>query len=258
MWQLVCGSGGFGPWKLKPGGGVSPGCSSRREKSMERRRMRGVVPVLRRPSVMPRPRRLSDRPRAGASPRRPAWAAYEAHMDAPVKEGARGEEDMAAAEFEAQGRCRARDAAVFGEDVRHLVLPEGEARLAVERGLDRVLIGLAVHLGAGGAHGRPLAHVERAELDARGVGPEAHHAAEGVDLAHHVALGEAADGRIAGEVPEAVEVAAHEQHGKAQPRQGHGRFRPGVAAARHEAVEGRVRHGWSGRRRPRCGCRYAS
>ena len=46
--------------------------------------------------------------------------------------------------------------------------------------------------------GRALGAVEHAELDAGGVGGDAHQPAEGVDLADHLPLGQPADGGVAG------------------------------------------------------------
>ena len=70
-----------------------------------------------------------------------------------------------------------------------LRLEQAEHRLAVER---------AVGLRARALHGRALAAVQHAELDAAEVGGAAHHAVERVDLAHQMALAEPADRRIAG------------------------------------------------------------
>ena len=167
----------------------------------------------------------------------------QADVDAPVQKGAGGQQHVPGREFQALSRAHARDAARVRDDVCDCVLPEAQAGRGVERLLQNALIGVAVHLGACGAHGRALAHVQGAELDARRIGPEPHHAAQGVDLAHHVALGQAADGRIAGKIAQAVQVAADQQHVETQPGQSHGGFGAGVAAACDDAVKTGVRHG---------------
>ena len=65
--------------------------------------------------------------------------------------------------------------------------------------------GPAVHsLRAQGVHGRALAAVEHAVLDAAGVRRAAHLAAEGVELAHEMALARAANGGVAGHVAHRV------------------------------------------------------
>ena len=122
----------------------------------------------------------------------------------------------------------------------------------------------------------PLAPVEHAELDARPVGDSAHEAAEGVDLAHDLALPDAADGRVARHRAERVEAHRDEERAGAEAGGGVGGLGPGVPAADHDHVVGigRVEHGadrgWALRigpltRRlhrilrelcpPRCGCR---
>ncbi len=90
------------------------------------------------------------------------------------------------------------------------VLDGGLDDLKPRRGADRRLHGLAIELavglGAGPLHRRALAAVEHAELDAGRVGDPAHQAVQRVDLAHQMALAEAADGRIAGHLADGLEV----------------------------------------------------
>ena len=86
-------------------------------------------------------------------------------------------------------------------------------------------------------HGRPLAAVEDAELDAGRVGGAAHHAIERVDLAHQMALAEAADRRIAGHFADRREAMGDERRRGAAAR-GRGRgFAAGVAAADDDDVK---------------------
>ena len=58
------------------------------------------------------------------------------------------------------------------------------------------LVEFLVGLGARRVHGRPLGAIEHAELDGAGVDALAHFAAEGVDLADNLPLGDAADGGV--------------------------------------------------------------
>ena len=90
-----------------------------------------------------------------------------------------------------------------------------------------------VALGAGAPDGGAAGGVEEAELDAAGVGDFAHDAAEGVDFADEMALGDAADGGVAGHLRDEVEVQREE--GRAQAHacgRGCG-FATGVAGADH-------------------------
>ena len=80
-----------------------------------------------------------------------------------------------------------------------------EVGLAFDGELGEALVGFLVALGAGAVHGGALAAVEQAELDGGGVGEEAHGAAEGVDLADDLALGDAADGGVAGHLADGVD-----------------------------------------------------
>ncbi len=65
---------------------------------------------------------------------------------------------------------------------------------------------LLVALGARRPHRRAARSIQQAKLDAHGVGDLAHDAAEGVHLAHQVALGNAADGGIARHLRDQVHV----------------------------------------------------
>ena len=94
-----------------------------------------------------------------------------------------------------------------------------------------------VALGAGAPDGGPAGGIEQAELDAGGIGDEAHDAAEGVDFAHEMALGDAADGRIAGHLGDALKRERDQSDAAAHARGGHGSFAAGVARAYDEDVE---------------------
>ncbi len=76
-----------------------------------------------------------------------------------------------------------------------LGLDHREVRGAADRLLHGGGVELAVGLRARPAHRRPLAPVEHPELDAAAVGDASHQAVERVDLAHEMALAEAADRR---------------------------------------------------------------
>jgi len=69
--------------------------------------------------------------------------------------------------------------------------------------------------------GGAAAGVEQAELGADGVGDFAHHAAERVDLAHEVRLGDAADRRFAGHLRDEVQI--HRTMAVLRPMRAHAR-----------------------------------
>ena len=101
-----------------------------------------------------------------------------------------------------------------------------------------------------GPNRRALAAVEHAKLDARRVDHLAHQPADRVDLAHHLALAETADGRVARHVTDGL--AGHGDHGgsRAAPRRRPGRLGPGVTTADHNHVISKI-HGLYPVRKPR-------
>jgi len=141
----------------------------------------------------------------------------EPDVDQARQKGAGGEQDRPGRERLARGHPYPRGPAACRQHGFHRVLTDEQVRLGEDGALDHPHVGLAVDLGPGRAHGRAFAGVEGAELDAGGVGPKSHHAAQGVDFPYHVPLGQAADGRIAGQMADAVHVLGDEQGGQAQP-----------------------------------------
>ena len=121
-----------------------------------------------------------------------------ADVDEPAKEGAGGEDDGAAADFDSAEAADAGRLPALDEQRLGGRLEEHELRLPLDTALHRGAIGGAVVLRPGRAHGRALAGVEHPELDAGLVGHLGHLAAERVNLADELALRQAADGGIAG------------------------------------------------------------
>ena len=99
-------------------------------------------------------------------------------------------------------------------------LPQRQIRLLLDPPLHGELVELLVGLGARRVHRRALGRVQHAELNAAGVDALAHHAAERVDLANDLPLGDAADGRIAAHLGDGVGVhaSAGRSRGPAVPR----------------------------------------
>ena len=95
---------------------------------------------------------------------------------------------------------------------------------------------LLVALGARTPHGGAAGSIEQAELNANSIGYLAHDAAEGVHLAYKVALGHAANGRIAAHLRDQVEV--HGDEGGLEPhaRGRHRRLAPGVTGAHNNHI----------------------
>ena len=204
---------------------------------MVRPSSRGGVPVFSRPSGKPRRIRVSDSFTAGASPTRPAGIFCSPQWIRPAEEGAGGQDHGPASDPLAPVGDDGGDPAVAVD--LDVVDPGGqdlEVRLLGQQGLDRLAIELAVGLGAGAADGRALGKIEHPELDAAAVDRPGHDAVEGVDLPHQMALGEAADGGIAGHFADLGRIVGHQQGPGAEARSRSGRFGPRVTAADHHDI----------------------
>ena len=81
-----------------------------------------------------------------------------------------------------------------------------------------------VRLHAQGMDGRPFSHVQHAALQKSGVRRNPHHTAQRVDLPHKMSLGRASDGRIAGQIPDAVQREREQRRLRTQLRRGAGGF----------------------------------
>ncbi len=92
-------------------------------------------------------------------------------------------------------------------------------------------------MGARRPDGRAARSIQQAELDADRVGDFAHDAAEGVDFADQMSLGDAADGGIAGHLRDQVDVQRVERGLQAHAGRGHGGFASGMSGADHDYVE---------------------
>src|SRR6185295_14177905 len=84
--------------------------------------------------------------------------------------------------------------------------------------------------------GGALAGVEHPELDARRVGGLGHLAAERVDLADDLSLGEAAHRGVARHASRGLDLQGEDEDGLAHAGAGEGGFDPGVAGADHDDV----------------------
>ena len=98
------------------------------------------------------------------------------------------------------------DGIALDEQTRDVALMEGNAFGGLEDGLCAKLISLFVALCPWCPNTRSFGRIEHSKLNARGVGIESHRAAESVDLANDVALGETADGGIAGHLRDGIGV----------------------------------------------------
>ena len=76
----------------------------------------------------------------------------------------------------------------------------------LQRGFHQRAVTVTVGLNTLGMYGRALAEVERAGLQGDAIGRPSHLAAQGVDLKDEVPLRRAADGGVAGEIGDSVQI----------------------------------------------------
>ena len=167
-------------------------------------------------------------------------------------DGGAGQQAAAVAEFEAQhttagtdrtgqcvgvfeGRGRLRRG-FFDHEVNDLGLADVQAGLRLQHLAHLDAVKLLVTLGARTPNRRPPRSIQQPELNANGIGHLAHDAAQGVDLAHQVPLGHAADGWIAAHLGDQVEVHGDERGLEAHARGGHGGLAAGVTGADHDHI----------------------
>ena len=136
-------------------------------------------------------------------------------------------------------------AALAGEEFFHRACDHLQVGPGGQQALHLGGVGVLVALAARPVNGRALALIQHAELDARGIGHAAHDAAQGVDLADDLPLGQPADGRVAAHGPGFGGVHGDQGHPSRpcaaacfgqQVGRGPGRLGPRVAAADHHHV----------------------
>jgi hypothetical protein len=108
-----------------------------------------------------------------------------------------------------------------------------QSRLALQHLAHLHAVELLVALRPRTPHRRSARSVEQAELDAHRIGHLAHHAAQRIHFAHKMALGHAADGRVAAHLRNQVEVHGDQRGLQAHARRGHGRLAAGMTRAHH-------------------------
>ena len=123
-----------------------------------------------------------------------------------------------------------------GDEIHHGVLKEFEVVGEFQGVFGPLAIGRFIGLGPGCLNGGSAAAVEHPELYHRGVDNAPHLAAEGIDFPHHVALGQTADRRIAGELTNRVQVLCYQDCGESQAGEGEGRLDAGVPGTNHRCI----------------------
>ena len=163
---------------------------------------------------------------------------FPADMDHAAQESAGGQHDGPRSKRLPARQRHARDPPLpVQNEVLHRARAQRQAGLLLQQGLYRAAVEPAVRLGARPLHGRALAAVEHAKLDAGPVDGAAHDAVQRVDLAHQMALAEPADGRVAGHLADGVELVGDQQRPRPSPRRRRRRLAARMAAADHDDIE---------------------
>ena len=184
---------------------------------------RGGVPVLSRPSANPALSRLCASETDGGSPKRPAGVRWSPRWITPRRKVPVVSTTARAGDRAAVSELDARDGAGVGRDPGGFAFDDGQVRRFADERLHGAPVELAVGLGARPLDGGALAAIEDAELDAGRVGGARHDPVQRVDLAHQMALAEAADRRIAGHLADRCEPMGDERgRGAAARRRGRG------------------------------------
>ncbi len=160
-----------------------------------------------------------------------------ADVDEPAQEGAGGKHDGLCAEADAGLRDDPGDAITLNDEVIDRLLEDLQVRLVLQARADRCTVERTVGLGAGGAHRRALAAVERAPLDAGGVGGECHRPAQRVNLLDQVPLADTADRGVAAHLAERLDAVRDQQRAATHARSGERGLGAGMAATHHDDLE---------------------
>jgi len=136
------------------------------------------------------------------------------------------------------------DLLAFDQQIGSGLLEHSQIGLTLDQAAHCCLVQRPVGLATGGAHRRPLAVIEDAELDAGSVGSLGHHPTERVDFLDQMALADPANGRVAAHRAHRLDGVGQQQGVQPHSRGGHARLGAGVATADDDDIEGfGVTHG---------------
>src|SRR5579871_368666 len=158
-------------------------------------------------------------------------------VDEALEKGAGGEDHTLGLEGLTDLRFDAAHAPVLDQQPLDARLADGQIGRDLEHPLHARAIGCLVGLRAARPYGRTFARIEEAELDSGLVDRQRHLTAELVDLAHQVALADAADCRIARHLADMVEVEREHQRGHAHARRCERSLDTGMAGTDHDYAE---------------------
>jgi hypothetical protein len=132
------------------------------------------------------------------------------------------------------------EAIAIGQQFDNLGLLQEEVRHVLEQTTHLGPVDSPIRLRARRLNGGTTATVEQAELNASPIGDETHHSTERIDLAHEMSFRDSSDRRIAGHLPDQIEIDGDERRPGASPSSRMRRFAAGMSPADDYDVENLV------------------
>ena len=134
-------------------------------------------------------------------------------------------------------RTENRELRTIYNQVRHFRLLDLQVRLRLQHFAHLQAVGLLVALRTRRPDGRAARSIQEPKLDTNRVGDFSHDAAEGVDFADEVSLGNATDSGIARHLRDQVDVQRVECGLQPHASGSHGGLAPGMSGTDHDYVE---------------------
>ena len=123
------------------------------------------------------------------------------------------------------------------DQIRHFRLLDLQIGLRLQHLPHLQAVGLLIALGTRRPDRRTARGVQQAELDAHSIRDLAHNAAQRIDFAHQVTLGDATYGRVARHLCDQVDVEGVKASLQTHARGRHGGFATGMACTNNDDIE---------------------
>jgi hypothetical protein len=100
----------------------------------------------------------------------------------------------------------------------------------------------SVRLSSRRLNRRASTPIQQTELNTGPVDDPTHDSAQSVNLSHNVPFRDSADGRIAGHLPDEIQIDRHKRGFRTKPRRRRRGFAPGVAGSNYDHIKLLVEH----------------
>src|SRR5208282_2380087 len=126
------------------------------------------------------------------------------------------------------------DLTTFLQNPKDISLQELEVRCPLDQRLHPELIGLLVTLCSGRSHAWTLVRIKGTKLNSGRIRIQTHHAAERVNLPHHVSLCQSAHRRVTRHLADRIEILREHHRLASESCGGHCRFNTGMTSTDHQ------------------------